>query len=207
MVRSGVAIGPLLVGVLMMAVLAGAAAGYRVADTPARYLSSADLLIGTADPDLDVMRTAEKSAETYAALVTSRAVLDRALERSDGLEPSDFIGVGVDVDARTRLMTVTAQHADPQVSQAVVAHVVAALQQVAPSGVEAELPAALVVDPPVPGEPVPDGALRAILAAILAGLAVGVGAVLLAWPRTAAQQRSDPPSPPTTRARSLARPG
>jgi capsular polysaccharide biosynthesis protein len=203
--RPAVAIGPLLVGVLLTTCLAAAAAGYRVVDTPARYISSADLLIGNADPDLDVMRTTEKSAETYAALATSRAVLDRAVERSNGLEPSDFLGVGVDVDARTRLMTVTAQHADPEVSRDVVAHVVVSLQRVAPSGVESELPAALVVDPPELGERVPDGALRAILAASLAGLAVGGGAVILAWPHPGTQGPSDPPSPPTTRGRSVAR--
>ena len=167
---------------LLIATWIAALAGFMVASgLQPTYETEVRLLVGPLNADLNAQRAAGQNAQTYAELATSQQILESVAEDMGGAVTAPQLRETVQAraDSTTRLLTLTARAADPEIAVEIadsLAGRIAALSSGDPdTGGEIT-----VVDPAAtPENPVaPDITLIVMLAAAV-GLIGGAAMVIL----------------------------
>ncbi|CAN5479743.1 polysaccharide biosynthesis tyrosine autokinase [soil metagenome] len=103
---------------LLIAAWMAGIAGFLVASTiPPTYETSARLLVGPINADLNTLRASGALAGTYSEIAMSRQVLDEALGEVGGPVPPT--AVRATADEATRLIVIRVEHVDPAAGAAV----------------------------------------------------------------------------------------
>jgi succinoglycan biosynthesis transport protein ExoP len=103
---------------LLIAAWAAGIGAYVVASTiPPTYETTARMLVGPVNADLDTLRAAGALAATYSELAMSQPVMEEALEATGN--PGPPIAVRATSDETTRFVTLRVEHTDPAVGAAI----------------------------------------------------------------------------------------
>lgn len=161
---------------LLIATWVAGLAGFLIASgIPPTYEGSARVLVGPVVGDLDVLRSAGAISYTYAELATSEPALEQAAESMGFPAGTEIVARSIPNDLN-RLLTIRAEHGDPEVA-ATIANVLAEnLIASQTAGVVVPEGQLTIVEPALPDpDPVaPQVTLIAIIAAVTGLLGAAV---------------------------------
>ena len=106
---------------LLVATWVAGVAGYLVASqVPPTFEARSQLLVGPVNTDFNTLRASGQVAQTYAALATSTATLDQAIERVGAPLTSVELSEATRATASevTRILSIRVQHGDPNLAAA-----------------------------------------------------------------------------------------
>ncbi|MGH2427411.1 MAG: hypothetical protein ACRDGV_00795 [Candidatus Limnocylindria bacterium] len=155
-------------------------AGYFVASQiPPTYESRSRVLIGPINADAETLRAASLHVQTYGELIASQPLLEGTIEQLGlSIEPRQLRPtVRATADTTTRLLTITAEHGDPELAAAIANALFDQLELITSQSLSRPDGAPLLLEPAeVPSSPVAPQISLIVGLAVFAGL---LGAIVL----------------------------